>query len=255
MVLEFFIRLSVPLEPGQNDGSAPSASISSLTANRILLQVTSKCLPKSCRNSEGGRPVCGTDGLTYPNRCFLELTRCHHQRGSNATGVVAFSKRGPCPRRSKCVGHVGIDPTSSSSLGFEPKCRSDGAFAASQCSAPIGYCWCVNPQGLPLPYTVVKYADGARPKCGKKHRKSTTRRSSKSRRPAKTCRRQDKAQFNANLIRIVHSEWTREQQHQQNYRVAFGSNGGPDLDRVVLEWKFNQMDEDKSGNLNKNEYR
>lgn len=164
----------------------------------------------------------------------------------NAT-VLTFARRGTCQERVKC--HDYNKSNQSSSIKFKPKCRDDGGYAASQCNPHIGYCWCVTPQGLPLPYTTIKYnvTDQGWPKCGK-HRKSTTRRSSKPKRVTKPCRRADKAQFNTHLIKNIHTEWSRDHH-------PLGVNPGTDLDRIVLEWKFNKMDEDKNGNLDKNEYR
>lgn len=207
--------------------------------------ILQNCSPKSCRNldnpsTNGGRPVCGSDNFTYPNRCLLELTRCLNIGDTQ----LQLTRRGSCRIQIKCEEYKIKNPT----VNFKPKCRKDGFYAASQCNQLIGYCWCVTQHGIPLPYTTVKYTNGTKwPKCGK-HRKSTTRRSSKSKRAPKLCRRNDKALFNTNLIKIVHTEWTRE------HNSAFGIANN-DLDRIVLEWKFNKMDENRNGSLDKNEYR
>lgn len=77
---------------------------------------------------------------------------------------------------------------------------------------------------------------------------STTRRSSnRNRKPKRGCKRADKALFNNNLIDIFHQEWSRIHA-QPNVQ-------GTDLDNIVLEWKFKDMDRDRNGVLDKNEYR
>lgn len=58
---------------------------------------------------------------------------------------------------------------------FVPKCRSDGNYALVQC-LPSGGCWCVDPQGKPIPKTRVENGYG-RPTCAQKS-KSNQRRSS-----------------------------------------------------------------------------
>lgn len=53
--------------------------------------------------------------------------------------------------------------------------------------------------------------------------------------------------FNSNLIRIFHTEWSREHDDQ--------AATGLEADRIVLNWKFDRMDMDRNGQLDKNEYR
>jgi hypothetical protein len=54
---------------------------------------------------------------------------------------------------------------------FIPRCRADGTYAAVQCAAAgaAAGCWCVTPDGKPLPDTAVR---NGRPECtrtGKRH--------------------------------------------------------------------------------------
>lgn len=49
--------------------------------------------------------------------------------------------------------------------GSRPVCRPDGTYSPVQCHTETGYCWCVTPQGRPLPDTSVKHQ---RPRCGLK---------------------------------------------------------------------------------------
>lgn len=60
------------------------------------------------------------------------------------------------------------------------------------------------------------------------------------------CTRTDRAQFNANLIKIFSGELER----------ARSDISGPTvLPRAVAEWKFRELDRDRSGALQKSEYR
>lgn len=194
------------------------------------------CSPKSCRNP-GGKAVCGTDGLTYPSRCHLELTRCRNPN-------VTLSHRGVCKKLVSCFDYVKKHPQ----YKFRPRCKENGDFNANQCYPDIGFCWCVSSQGVPVPSTSVKYSSGAKNRCGKR---KTTRRSSdrlnKKGNKGKNCKRQDKAIFNNNLIRIFHTEWSRDNHNHQT--------SGLEADRIVLNWKFDRMDTDRNGQLDKNEYR
>lgn len=60
------------------------------------------------------------------------------------------------------------------------------------------------------------------------------------------CTRVDRAQFNGNLIKIFSGEYDRARSDQ----------GGTAADpRTVTDWKFRELDRDRSGTLQKSEYR
>lgn len=188
------------------------------------------CSPKSCRNYQGGKPVCGSNGLSYPNRCMLELARC---RNLNLT----FLHRGPCKTKITCSEYARIH----SQQKFKPQCRPNGFFINSQCYPDIGYCWCVTKRGVPLSFSVTKHT-GNKLKC----KKRKTIRRSPQKNQMKNCKQHDKSIFNSNLIGIFHTEWVRDNPN---------SYPGTDPDRVVLEWKFKKLDVDQNGKLDKNEFR
>lgn len=102
-----------------------------------------------------------------------------------------------------------------------PSCLPDGTYAPVQCHNATNYCWCVTPQGRPLPDTTIKYK---RPRCLREgHSKSavSTRSGQRRRSPRKqrrqyvsnrhrnTCDRTEKSKFNANLIENFKIEYRR----------------------------------------------
>lgn len=105
--------------------------------------------------------------------------------------------------------------------GARPVCRPDGTYAPVQCHEETGYCWCVTPQGRPLPDTSVR---NERPRCVKKPgpRSTASTRSGQRRRSPNwkqrrqysskhrnTCDRAEKSKFNGNLIENFKIEYRR----------------------------------------------
>lgn len=194
--------------------------------------VTETCNPKACsRDADAEKAVCGSDGLSYPNRCLLEKARCKNQN-------LTLVKRGPCKQQRACLEW---DTSVASSLynnSFKPKCRPDGTYELAQCHPDSGACWCVTPEGLPLPYTTSRRG---KPRCGRK-RKSTRRRSPSRKHKSRICKRADKATLNNNLINSFHSEFNRD-------------TGKNESDTVVITWKFRALDLNNDEVLDKTEYR
>ncbi|XP_050684188.1 SPARC-related modular calcium-binding protein 1 isoform X2 [Leptidea sinapis] len=199
--------------------------------------------PISCEASmeNTNRMVCGTDGRTYPSKCHLIKARC--------TGEpVTFSHKGPCnDGQSSCVTvlRYALNAQNGRKAAFVPRCRADGTYAAVQCAAggTAAGCWCVTPDGKPLPDTAVR---NGRPDCTRTGKSQTRRRASvRGQRNKRSCTRADRVQFNSNLIKIFSGEYERSQ-----------SRGGPPAEpRSVADWKFKELDRDRSGMLQKSEYR
>lgn len=102
-------------------------------------------------------------------------------------------------------------------------------------------------KGLPLPFTSTPWKTGIKPHCGRK-KKSTRRRSPIRKGRNRPCKQPDKAKFNNNLINIFHTEWSRD----------LGQSVKPhnnETDLVVNQWKFQLMDTNRDGVLDKNEYK
>ena len=103
------------------------------------------CNPKACSKDMDEKNVCGSDGLTYPNRCHLEKVRCVNKN-------LTLTKRGPC-RQQKACRDWEVYRHSNPDYKFQANCRPDGSYAAAQCHPDTGFCWCVTPQ--------VRHTDGS----------------------------------------------------------------------------------------------
>ncbi|XP_059045712.1 SPARC-related modular calcium-binding protein 1 isoform X2 [Achroia grisella] len=187
------------------------------------------------------RTICGTDGRTYPSKCQLMKAQC-------AGKPVTFAHRGLClDGQSSCS--IALSYAQNARAGrraaFVPKCRPDGTYAPVQCAAAGAAtgCWCVTPEGKTLPNTAVR---SGRPDCTRTGKSQTRRRSSaRDKRNKKSCSRVDRDQFNTVLINSFKGEYKRIIKSQDE-------NPQPE---VVAEWKFNELDGDRSGTLQKSEYR
>ncbi|CAG4942075.1 unnamed protein product [Colias eurytheme] len=198
----------------------------------------------ACEANTGNsnRVICGTDGRTYPSKCHIMKAQCNGE-------PVTVAHRGPCIEgQSSCltVLRYALNAQSGRRAAFVPKCRADGTYAAVQCAAAgaAAGCWCVTPDGKPLPDTAVR---NGRPDCTRPGKSQTRRRSSvRGQRNKRSCTRADRAQFNGNLIKIFSGEFERARSEQ----------GGVTADpRSVADWKFRELDRDRSGTLQKSEYR
>ncbi|CAH0716437.1 unnamed protein product, partial [Brenthis ino] len=191
--------------------------------------------------SNANRPVCGTDGRKYPSKCHLMKAQC-------AGETVTIAHRGPCIEgQSSCLTVLRYALSAGGRRAtFVPRCRADGTYAAVQCAAAgaAAGCWCVTPDGKPLPDTSVR---NGKPDCTRTGKSQTKRRSSvRGQRNKRSCTRVDRAQFNGNLIKIFTGEYDR----------ARSDHGGTAADpRTVTDWKFRELDRDRSGTLQKSEYR
>ncbi|CAG9781876.1 unnamed protein product [Diatraea saccharalis] len=217
---------------------------SAATNVQTSTQVSTACSNRaaSCEASVGSkRPVCGTDGRTYPTKCHLLKAQCSSE-------PVAIVHKGPCIEgQSSCMIALryALKAQTGRRAPFVPRCRADGTYAAVQCvnAGASASCWCVSPDGKPLPDTAVR---NGRPDCTKTGKSQTRRRASvRGQRNKRSCTRTDRALFNGNLIKIFSGDYER-------VRAA---NSGPPEPREVADWKFRELDRDKSDTLRKSEYR
>uniref|UniRef100_T1I1X6 SPARC-related modular calcium-binding protein 2 n=2 Tax=Rhodnius prolixus TaxID=13249 RepID=T1I1X6_RHOPR len=207
-------------------------------ASPIFAKVNCADKLKECESRGPNRPVCGTDGRTYPTRCHLLQTKCY---GLNPNLTV--NHRGPCSDKQPCwADRNGRDPEGG--LVFIPKCLSDGRYAPVQCHEATGYCWCVTPQGKPLPNTSVRHA---RPKC---NRRGKMRRGSglRSQKPKKECGRIERSNFINNLIRSFTVEFNRTSEVPKDAPEI-------ELEKQAVLWKFGTLDKDSNKTLSRDEYR
>ncbi|XP_066254399.1 SPARC-related modular calcium-binding protein 2-like isoform X1 [Euwallacea similis] len=201
----------------------------------VFCDETTVCYPKACQKPDNQKIVCGSDGLSYPNRCQLELVRCQNKN-------VTFVKRGPCKKHRTCLDWQNFN-LDFPQYRFKARCKKSGAYEPGQCHPESGYCWCVTVEGLPIPGTAKERNPnlGGKPiRCGGGNKKKIAR--SPSRRKNRTCKLMEKAQFNNNLMNSFHSEYMRELKRN-------------DSDNGVIIWKFESLDTNHDQVLDKREYR
>ncbi|XP_037299694.1 SPARC-related modular calcium-binding protein 1 isoform X2 [Manduca sexta] len=221
-------------------GAAPDLKTSTQSSDTCAARVTS-C---EANPANGRRPVCGTDGRTYSSRCHLMKVQC-------AGEPITVAKKGPCGEgQSSCLIALRYALSAQAQRAprplYTPRCRADGSYAPVQCGASgtaAAGCWCVTPDGKRLPDTAVR---NGRPDCTRTGKSHARRRSSiRGQRNKRSCTRTDRALFNGNLIKIFSGEYDR-------VRSDTGSAAEP---RAVAEWKFSELDRDRSDALQKSEYR
>ncbi|XP_039287273.1 SPARC-related modular calcium-binding protein 1 [Nilaparvata lugens] len=179
------------------------------------------------------RPVCGTNGQTYASRCHLVRAACQG-------GLLKGSAVSSTPRRQLKVKHRGRCRERQPCRSRGGACLPDGRFAPVQCHPGTGYCWCVTPNGKPIPNTTRR---NRRPKC--KARRPKTRRGGtevRGRKMMKDCSRVDRSAFVTNLVRIFSTDYQKD------------NPDGEASEEIVLDWKFGQLDVDRSGFLSRDEY-
>ncbi|KAL1517585.1 hypothetical protein ABEB36_001327 [Hypothenemus hampei] len=194
------------------------------------------CSPKACKKTDNQKVVCGSDGLSYPNRCQLERVRCQNEN-------VTFVKRGPCKKQRSCLEWQDLS-LDFPQFRFKARCKKNGSYEPGQCHPESGYCWCVTSQGVPLPDTVKEKnkKPGSKPiRCGLGFRKKIARSPSRKTK-TRICRQPEKSIFNNRLMNSFHSEYKRD----------FNRNN---TDEIVIMWKFNSLDANRDDILDKREYR
>lgn len=108
-------------------------------------------------------------------------------------------------------------------------------------------CWCSDGQGKPIPNTTTTSGKPICPKISKINiRRSPSRNIQRTQQKNRNriCRKNDQRLFNSNLLKSFYGEYSR----------AHPMETMP-IDKIVLDWKFNQLDMNKDDKIHKLEFR
>ncbi|GFO16911.1 sparc-related modular calcium-binding protein [Plakobranchus ocellatus] len=183
------------------------------------------------------KPVCGTNGITYPSRCDLKRAKkCDGQR-------VRMKHWGECESETvipnkKCLSErrKSTKARRKNPKVFVPTCKRDGTYNEIQCHATSRYCWCVNEDGKHRRGTSVI---GGRPRCkGKRGGKPKRKRG---------CTPKDRHNFNTALIKVFEEEYLRVHPTRPPDTAENADKYG--TEETIVLWKFAELDLNKDGIL------
>ncbi|XP_065351594.1 testican-3 isoform X2 [Cloeon dipterum] len=250
--------------------------------------------PTNCSPNRAGQQrkhVCGNDGKTYPSACHLLLQSCQNPGSKllvQSRGKCRPNKQSGGSSESQgnthCQEARRFHASKEQENKFVPACDKDGHFLPIQCFNV--YCWCVDTvSGNPIHNT---YTENDKPDCSKIAAAPKTKKSGSSNgnqshmrkasqrpnaktgsklpfgeisnrpKPKKACESMDRITFNKNLLNSLIVDMRR-----QNITHRPGNFGeiimeeikDPEVQRRILEHKFNMLDQNKDRVLEKKEYR
>ncbi|XP_063991212.1 SPARC-related modular calcium-binding protein 1-like [Diachasmimorpha longicaudata] len=196
--------------------------------------------------SKKHKPVCGTDGISYSSHCDVIEKQCKGE-------LVFVNYVGLCVEDYPC-----FSARENVTGALQPTCNADGTFAQIQCHHPSRYCWCVTPAGVRLPDTLTQ---DQTPLCPLRQLDPFSAESQTSPMSMLTrnerlildltpkwnhrdhCTKKSHLRFSQNLMKIFEIEYNRAVQLNTTATVD-----------DVLVWKFNQLDTNADGYLDKMEY-
>lgn len=181
-----------------------------------------------------GLKLCGSNNVTYVNRCFLEMDVCIGNK-------VTIKHKGRCRTRQPCFRELKKAERNRKNQEFVPTCLKDGTFSPMQCHNETGFCWCVTPKGKLIPNSAKRHD---KPNCSRKfkmRRRASVRKDNKE-----ICGPNDKQKFSENLLNL--------------FRAEYGKDLNEDVDTVllnqkILNWKFQSIDRNDDEYLQRAEYK
>ncbi|CAB3369451.1 Hypothetical predicted protein [Cloeon dipterum] len=250
--------------------------------------------PTNCSPNKAGQQrkhVCGNDGKTYPSACHLLRQSCQNPGSKllvQSRGKCRPNKQSGGSSESqgntRCQEARRFHASKEQENKFVHACDKDGHFLPIQCFNV--YCWCVDTvSGNPIHNT---YTENDKPDCSKiaaapktktsgssngnqSHmRKASQRPNAKTGsklpigeisnrpKPKKACESMDRITFNKNLLNSLIVDMRRQNitTRPDNFgEIIMEETKDPEVQRRILEHKFNMLDGNKDRVLEKKEYR
>ncbi|VDD86832.1 unnamed protein product [Enterobius vermicularis] len=194
--------------------------------------------------------ICGNNGRTYYAMCDIKRAICNGE-------PVKKLYDGPCSDAERCSLARAFWQDIAKKQGgdvFVPECNhTDGTYLSTQCFKKMGYCWCVDRYGRPIPGTSTKYSQ---PSCQHGSERISIKVGRRSHRvngtevegiteitKGKGCTAVDRSSFNNKLYKMFEEEFDKTTVNSYERPNPLG----------VMKNKFEEFDLDKNSLLSKAE--
>lgn len=208
--------------------------ILSHTTPESCLKNQAECLEKEMKESKLVIKLCGSNNVTYKNSCSFEMDLC---LGKN----ISVKHLGRCRSKKLCFKEVEEIRKNKKPDSFVPRCLKNGDYSPIQCHNGTGYCWCVTRKGKIIPNSAKPYQQ---PNCYKKFK--MRRRASIRKHNKDVCGQKDKQKFGQNLLNLFRAEYGKDLEDGVDTSL---------LNQKILNWKFQSVDRNNDGFLQRSEYK